>query len=499
MANIVEQYVKFQRGTPTAYKNYPFKDSDTFYFVAEADSDIGQLYLGEQLVSASLTTDAAIAYLSELKDVNTTGAENGNVLCFDAGTEKWIPVDLEVAIKIPNMIGATASSDGVAGLVPPAAAGQQDYFLKGDGTWAPINASESGRPQIFVGEPNGKSHAQTITELTKNAVLHSGDIVIIREPIKTGKYSYTAYVYTGKNWTAMNGNYKADNVYFTDNLITTVDIGEIETDGKPIELATAGKNLKQVFNELFYIEKEPVIIQPEIEHTEFTFEDGAVEVGTTVNIGYDAILNPGFYSFGPETGVLVSAWTISDTNGNIITLKNSNSINGSLSSFVVKDDTDYHITLTANYGDGVIPLTNIGNEFPQGQIRAGSKTFETGHIFGYRPFFYGVDNSTDEITSEVIRNLTNGGRYDEFMKLEIKTNQIDNPIRIIIAYPKNSERKGLVSATLDSTMGMDILSEYSFIEVNVADAAGQNPVPYIVRVYQPYVINADEIHTLILE
>ena len=48
-------------------------------------------------------------------------------------------------------------------------------------------------------------------------------------------------------------------------------------------------------------------------------------------------------------------------------------------------------------------------------------------------------------------------------------------------------------------MGMDILSEYSSIEVNVADAAEQDPVPYIVRVYQPYIINADEIHTLVLE
>lgn len=31
--------------------------------------------------------------------------------------------------------GATTSANGVAGLVPPAFAGQQNYFLRGDGTW----------------------------------------------------------------------------------------------------------------------------------------------------------------------------------------------------------------------------------------------------------------------------------------------------------------------------------------------------------------------------
>ena len=42
-----------------------------------------------------------------------------------------------------NYIGATASAPGTAGLVPPAAAGQQEYYLSGDGNW---RAFTSGMP-----------------------------------------------------------------------------------------------------------------------------------------------------------------------------------------------------------------------------------------------------------------------------------------------------------------------------------------------------------------
>lgn len=34
------------------------------------------------------------------------------------------------------MTGATSTAAGAAGRVPAPAAGAQDYFLKGDGTWA---------------------------------------------------------------------------------------------------------------------------------------------------------------------------------------------------------------------------------------------------------------------------------------------------------------------------------------------------------------------------
>jgi hypothetical protein len=43
----------------------------------------------------------------------------------------------------------------------------------------------------------------------------------------------------------MDGNYKAENVYFSENLITTTDIGSIKIENdKPFEIYSKGKTIK---------------------------------------------------------------------------------------------------------------------------------------------------------------------------------------------------------------------------------------------------------------
>lgn len=50
--------------------------------------------------------------------------------------------------KVKDMVGATASGAGAAGLVPAPAAGKQASFLRGDGTWQDIAVHEPG----FLGD-----------------------------------------------------------------------------------------------------------------------------------------------------------------------------------------------------------------------------------------------------------------------------------------------------------------------------------------------------------
>jgi hypothetical protein len=71
----VANYVKFLRGTPTAYNNLATKDSDTLYFIAEKDATVGKLYLGSVCIAGSLNEEGLVDYLSELKDVDTSGAK----------------------------------------------------------------------------------------------------------------------------------------------------------------------------------------------------------------------------------------------------------------------------------------------------------------------------------------------------------------------------------------------------------------------------------------
>lgn len=46
---------------------------------------------------------------------------------------EWIPLTLK--IKAPTFIGATAENNGHKGIVPSPLIGDQNKFLKGDGTW----------------------------------------------------------------------------------------------------------------------------------------------------------------------------------------------------------------------------------------------------------------------------------------------------------------------------------------------------------------------------
>lgn len=94
--------------------------------------------------------------------------------------------------------------------------------------------------------------------------MQSGDIAIIKRVIASEKYEYTAYVYNGISWCAMDGNYNAENVYFDKDLVTTSAIGNITLTNGQATIAAAGKNLKQVFDTIFVKEKNPSVTQPSV-------------------------------------------------------------------------------------------------------------------------------------------------------------------------------------------------------------------------------------------
>lgn len=49
-----------------------------------------------------------------------------------------------------TMTGATASTNGKAGLVPAPSAGNQDYYLKADGTWTSIAEEAQFKVQSYT-------------------------------------------------------------------------------------------------------------------------------------------------------------------------------------------------------------------------------------------------------------------------------------------------------------------------------------------------------------
>lgn len=122
------KYVKFVRGSSLAFENIISKDSDTLYFITDSNSGRGSLYLGDKLISGSISN------LIDLQDILIDELADGHLLVYNELEGKWINKTVIDAIGL--MTKATSTDQGGAGLVPAPGIGQQNHFLRGDGTWA---------------------------------------------------------------------------------------------------------------------------------------------------------------------------------------------------------------------------------------------------------------------------------------------------------------------------------------------------------------------------
>lgn len=220
-----------------------------------------------------------------------------------------------------------------------------------------------------------------------------GDFGIVKEKLSPeGKYQYTAYIYDGENWAAMDGNYDAENVYFQKDITITAPIGvqTIPSSGSKT-LATTGKNLKQVFDMIVAEEKNPSTTQPTA--TLNSSNIGAKEVGTNIAIAYSFATNAGSYTYGPATGVTFSDYEAT-FNGETLT-----GATGTFASMQVIDDTNLSISGKCSSSEGAVPLTNLGNPYETGKIAAKNYTPSRGTLTGYRGWFYGYYNGDNAIAA----------------------------------------------------------------------------------------------------
>lgn len=349
----------------------------------------------------------------------------------------------------------------------------------GDGvkTWAQLDyfGGETKKAQIFEVTPNSEqTDAAAITAAVGEAVLQEGDIAIVKKLIVEGKYEYTAYVWNGSAWSAMDGNYNAENVYFDEDLVTTSAVGNIALSNGQATIAAAGKNLKEVFQTIFVKENNPKITQPSINITSSTAK--AYEVGTSVTPEYSATLSAGSYQYGPATGITASSWEITDTASN-----SANTASGNMPALTVTDGLNYKITAKANYNASTaIPKTNIGNDYAAGKIAAGSQSATSGAITGYRNSFYGTKTTKDALDSAAIRSLASKSN-----KALSNGNTFTVPIpvgavRVVFAYP--ATLRDVTSVKDVNGLNAEIKSAFTKSVISVEGADGYSAIDYKVYV-----------------
>lgn len=415
--------------------------------------------------------------VGDLVDTYTAG-ETNSVTMNVSGNQFTANVRISVeggnSLEIKND-GLYVSIPDLSGKMNKMSGDTAGHILVSDGSGqakdSGVSVDEVGRPQIFTG-------TTTPEEASASGTPKKGDFCIITKPIGEGtdKSEITGYVHNGSGWAAMDGNYSAENVYFPEDLMTTVAVGNITLENGQAAVGVKGKNIIGWWNAIFVKEKNPTITQPSVSVS--CPQAKAYEVGTSVTPTYTATLNAGKYEFGPATGITATAWDVKDTASHALT---SNS--GQFDAFIVEDGTNYKITATASYNNGAIPLTNTKNEYPNGQIKAGSKSGTSGAITGFRAGFYGTLESKDgEINSALVRSLANKTNNAVSQGTVWNLTIPVGAMRIVFAYDATIRD---VSSVLDIN-GMSAEIKTAFTKYTV-DVEGANA--YTTKSYKVYVMD----------
>ena len=335
---------------------------------------------------------------------------------------------------------------------------------------------------------DGEEDVAAITRVVASAEVHTGDTAIVKRVISGDKISYTAYVYDGE-WKAMDGNYRADNVYFDDDITYTVAIGTLAKPSGSAKFAAKGKNVEQVLSSLMAQEANPSKSNPAVS---FSSTDGlgTFEIGTKKNLTYTAALSAGGYTYGPATGITAQTWEVSCTGV-------PNKLATATGTFenVVAEATAKKITAKATYNDGAIPVTNLGNQYPDGQIKAGTASKDSGNLIGVRHMFYGVVKSADfALDSAHIRGLN----HEAAAKKTISTFTAgDGALKVVVACPAGYN---VTKVTLPSAMGADATAD--FVKqggtVQVEGAEGYTAAAYSVWVFEPASIPSTQSYSIVI-
>lgn len=378
------------------------------------------------------------------------------------------------------------------------------YFKIGDGghNWNDLTYANKfeATPVAAHYEVEAQKDEDDLAALARvvgSTTLNKDDIGVVKHAIAGNAMSYTAYVYNGSTWTAMDGNYDASNVYFATDLTATAPVGVVEIPASgSTTIAAAGKSLKDVLASILAKRVAPKATAPTAS-INFTNATKSLEVGTTVTPTYAATFNPGSYTYGPATGIEATAWSVSDGTTTLTTAS------GSFPELTIGDQTGspatISLTATATHTQGAVPVDNLGDEAPGVQIAAGSVSATTStKLTCYRNFFYGgLSTSTAEapLTSDLIRGLTKGGAYAGAKTLTVNAGA-QGAKRVVVAYPKSTARAGLKEVLLTSSMNADITDAYVAQEINVEGANGYAAIPYTVYVYEPAELGSDEVHQI---
>lgn len=317
----------------------------------------------------------------------------------------------------------------------------------------------------------GEDDIAAITRVVGENTLFEGDMAIVKSTIGEA-VTYTAYVYNDSKWQAMNGNYNANNVYFDKDLFTTKEIGYVTLENGSAHIPTTGKNLTDTWEQIFVKEQNPTVTQPAVSFNQVT--TGSFEVGTSITPSYDAKMSAGSYSYGPATGLTAKSWNVNLRKGNT-SVQNKTTAKDTFTAIVLADGDSYTINAEASYDNATVPVTNKGNAYAAGQIKAGKVSKTSGTINCYRNTFYGTTANKDSLDSPTIRALNKTGKAlkaGDSVTIALPA----GAVRVVFAYPATLH--DITSVKDINGLNAEIVSAFKKETITVAGAGNDAGISY---------------------
>lgn len=445
--------VLFASGKQAKFDGLASKDLNTLYFI----DDTGRIYKGDKLIADKsipnvvftsavpdpTTAEAGILYVVTTADGTSIYTKNGETLEQVGGGEVTtddiadgsITFDKFATGTVVTAIGDTptdstiptakAVADAIKAAVDNIDLTEYDEAITGV-TAAPVTADgETGTILTFTRKSGSNPIEVKVGDLFLSAASYDSTTHLLTLTVGTGE---SASNVTVDLEALIPEAVSTSDVAVSKDIKVTVDVGNYK---KGDTISATDLNLQSFLENMLSQDSNPVATQPSITAT--LANAGAKEVGTQFTPSYTTSFNAGKYVANGTTqasGVTATSYAISDTNSNSAT-----TANGTLPAFTVEPSTNYKVTATVNYGDGAIPKTYLGKDYPAAQIKAGSKSATTSAVTGFRAVFYGYKNASSiiadptAITSNQIRALTVAQNFPA----SIATNQMQ---QMFFAAPK---------------------------------------------------------------
>lgn len=409
---ITDNNVLFVKATSAQFTQLTPKDVNTIYFL----TDSHEIYVGDQLYSGS-----KVEFTSTVPEFDTAESEklyvvsdgSGNVTFYVKGSDSMLPAGGSGDISIEDLsdILETGSS-GDNTKIPTSGAVDEKIAtalagFKGAIVDVSADRSEDNSGTVITFTPKeGEPKSVTIADLFLSAASYDAGsheltltVTGAEEPVKVNLEDLIPQAVS------------TSDVAMASNIVCTVDVGNFHS-GDTIDISDV-TNLQKFLVAMLSQDRNPITTQPSASIT--LTNSGAKEVGTQFTPQYSANLNPGSYSATAEgaqpTGVTATSWNVTDTNSG-----SASTQTGSFSAFTIEDGTNYRVSVTVQHSAGAVPKTFLGEEYPEGQIQAGSKSAQSATVTGYRNCFWGYKNGSNTIadptaiTAAEIKALGNANR-----------------------------------------------------------------------------------------